>query len=125
MSRIVSVAATQMACSWDLEANIETAEKLVREAAAKGAQIILIQELFETPYFCQKPNADYLQLATTLESNVAIKHFQKIAKELQVVLPISFFELAGRARFNTIAIIDADGTNLGIYRKSHIPDGPG
>ncbi|MCF5424519.1 nitrilase-related carbon-nitrogen hydrolase, partial [Pseudomonas syringae] len=125
MSRIVSVAATQMACSWDLEANIETAEKLVREAAAKGAQIILIQELFETPYFCQKPNPDYLQLATTLESNVAIKHFQKIAKELQVVLPISFFELAGRARFNSIAIIDADGSNLGIYRKSHIPDGPG
>ncbi|MCF5384631.1 N-carbamoylputrescine amidase, partial [Pseudomonas syringae] len=115
MSRIVSVAATQMACSWDLEANIETAEKLVREAAAKGAQIILIQELFETPYFCQKPNPDYLQLATTLESNVAIKHFQKIAKELQVVLPISFFELAGRARFNSIAIIDADGSNLGIY----------
>eukprot|EP01030_Chromulinospumella_sphaerica_P023813 gene23813-23865_t len=115
MSRIVTVAATQMACSWDLEANIETAEKLVREAAAKGAQIILIQELFESPYFCQKPNPDYLQLATSVDDNVAIKHFQKIAKELQVVLPISFFELAGRARFNSIAIIDADGSNLGIY----------
>jgi len=125
MSRIVTVAATQMACSWDLEANIETAEKLVREAAAQGAQIILLQELFEAPYFCQKPNADFLQLATTVEDNVAIKHFQKIAKELQVVLPISFYELAGRARFNSIAIIDADGSNLGIYRKSHIPDGPG
>ncbi|MDN3221383.1 N-carbamoylputrescine amidase [Pseudomonas nunensis] len=125
MSRIVTVAATQMACSWDLEANIETAEKLVREAAAKGAQIILIQELFEAPYFCQKPNPEYLQLATTVEDNVAIKHFQKVAKELQVVLPISFYELAGRARFNSIAIIDADGSNLGIYRKSHIPDGPG
>jgi N-carbamoylputrescine amidase len=125
MSRIVTVAATQMACSWDLEANIETAERLVREAAAKGAQIILIQELFEAPYFCQKPNPDYLQLATTVADNVAIKHFQKVAKELQVVLPISFYELAGRARFNSIAIIDADGSNLGIYRKSHIPDGPG
>ncbi|PMY38215.1 N-carbamoylputrescine amidase [Pseudomonas sp. GW456-L14] len=125
MSRIVTVAATQMACSWDLEANIETAEKLVREAAAKGAQIILIQELFEAPYFCQKPNPDYLQLATPVESNAAIAHFQKVAKELQVVLPISFYELAGRARFNSIAIIDADGSNLGIYRKSHIPDGPG
>ena len=125
MSRIVTVAATQMACSWDLEANIETAEKLVREAAAKGAQIILIQELFETPYFCQKPNPDYLQLASSVEDNVAIKHFQNVARELQVVLPISFFELAGRARFNSIAIIDADGSNLGIYRKSHIPDGPG
>jgi N-carbamoylputrescine amidase len=125
MSRIVSVAATQMACSWDRAANIANAEKLVRQAAAKGAQIILIQELFETPYFCQKPNADYLQLATPVETNAAIAHFQKIAKELQVVLPISFFELAGRVRFNSIAIIDADGSNLGTYRKSHIPDGPG
>jgi predicted amidohydrolase len=125
MSRNVTVAATQMACSWDLEGNIEVAERLVREAAAKGAQIILIQELFEAPYFCQKPNPDYLQLATTVEDNVAIKHFQKVARELQVVLPISFYELAGRARFNSIAIIDADGSNLGIYRKSHIPDGPG
>ncbi|MDE1168514.1 MAG: N-carbamoylputrescine amidase [Pseudomonas sp.] len=125
MSRTVSVAATQMACSWDRQANLANAEKLVREAAAKGAQIILIQELFETPYFCQKPNADYLQLATPTETNAAIEHFQAIAKELQVVLPISFFELAGRARFNSIAIIDADGSNLGVYRKSHIPDGPG
>ena len=125
MSRFVTVAATQMACSWDSAANIAKAEKLVREAAAKGAQIILIQELFETPYFCQKPNPDYLQLATPVERNPAIRHFQNVARELQVVLPISFFELAGRARFNSIAIIDADGQNLGIYRKSHIPDGPG
>jgi N-carbamoylputrescine amidase len=125
MPRIVTVAATQMACSWDTAANLANAERLVRQAAAKGAQIILIQELFETPYFCQKPNPDYLQLATPTESNPAILHFQKIAKELQVVLPISFYELAGHARFNSIAIIDADGKNLGIYRKSHIPDGPG
>lgn len=125
MSRIVTVAATQMACSWDRQANIATAEKLVREAAAKGAQIILVQELFETPYFCQKPNPQYLQLATSVEENPAIRHFQKLAAELRVVLPISFFELAGRARFNSIAIIDADGENLGVYRKSHIPDGPG
>ncbi|WP_312591611.1 N-carbamoylputrescine amidase [Stutzerimonas nitrititolerans] len=125
MTRTVTVAATQMACSWDRQANIAKAEKLVREAAAKGAQVILIQELFETPYFCQKPNPEYLQLATSVEENPAIQHFQKIAKELAVVLPISFFELAGRARFNSIAIIDADGTLLGVYRKSHIPDGPG
>ena len=125
MTRTVTVAATQMACSWDRQANIAKAEKLVREAAAKGAQVILIQELFETPYFCQKPNPKYLQLATSVEDNPAIQHFQKIAKELAVVLPISFFELAGRARFNSIAIIDADGTLLGVYRKSHIPDGPG
>lgn len=125
MSRVVTVAATQMACSWDRQANIANADKLVREAAAKGAQIILIQELFETPYFCQKPNPQYLQLATPVEQNPAIQHFQKLAAELQVVLPISFFELAGRARFNSIAIIDADGKLLGVYRKSHIPDGPG
>lgn len=125
MSRIITVAATQMSCSWDRAANISNAEKLVRQAAAKGAQIILIQELFETPYFCQKPNAGFLQLATTVENNLAIAHFQKIARELAIVLPISFFELAGRARFNSVAIIDADGTNLGTYRKSHIPDGPG
>lgn len=125
MSRIITVAATQMSCSWDRAANISIAEKLVRQSAAKGAQIILIQELFETPYFCQKPNAGFLQLATTVENNLAIAHFQKIARELAIVLPISFFELAGRARFNSVAIIDADGTNLGTYRKSHIPDGPG
>lgn len=125
MSRIVTVAATQMACSWDTPANIANAERLVRQAAAQGAQIILIQELFEAPYFCQKPNADYTQLATTVEENPAITHFQKVAAELKVVLPISFFERAGRARFNSIAILDADGNNLGIYRKSHIPDGPG
>jgi len=125
MSRIVSVAITQMACSWDAAANIAKAEQLVRQAAKQGAHIILLQELFETPYFCKKPNPDYLQLATTVENNPAILHFQKIAKELQVVLPISFFERAGQARFNSIAIIDADGSLLGVYRKSHIPDGPG
>lgn len=125
MTRTVTVAATQMACSWDRQANIANAEKLVREAAAKGAQVILIQELFETPYFCQKPNPEYLQLATSVEDNPAIQHFREVAAELQVVLPISFFEVAGRARFNSIAIIDADGKVLGVYRKSHIPDGPG
>ena len=125
MSRIVSVAITQMACSWDASANIAKAEQLVREAAQQGAQIILLQELFETPYFCKKPNPDYLQLATTVADNPDIVHFQNIAKELKVVLPISFFERAGQARFNSIAIIDADGSVLGVYRKSHIPDGPG
>lgn len=125
MSRIVSVAITQMACSWDVYANIAKAEQLVREAAQQGAHIILLQELFETPYFCKKPNPDYLQLATTVADNPAIRHFKNIAKELKVVLPISFFERAGQARFNSIAIIDADGSVLGVYRKSHIPDGPG
>lgn len=125
MSRKVTVAATQMACSWDRDANIANGERLVREAHAQGAQIILLQELFETPYFCQKPNADYAQLATALSENPAIAHFQKVAKELDVVLPISYFERAGRARYNSIVVIDAGGEILGNYRKSHIPDGPG
>lgn len=123
--RNVKVAATQMSCSNDINDNIRKAEKLVREAAAQGAQIILLQELFETPYFCQKEKADYYPYATELEQNQAINHFKGIAKELAVVLPISFYEKKNYARYNTIAIIDADGEVLGKYRKSHIPDGPG
>lgn len=121
--RKVVVAATQMACSWDREATLAKAEKLVREAAAKGANIVLLQELFETPYFCQRHDFEYMDLATTLEENPAVKRFQQVAKELDVVIPVSFFERAGNAAFNSIAIIDADGTILGKYRKTHIPDG--
>jgi N-carbamoylputrescine amidase len=123
--RKVKVAATQMSCSTNIEENISRAEKLVREAAAQGAQIILLQELFETPYFCQKEKSDYYVYATELEHNKAINHFKKIAKELQVVLPISFYEKKNYARYNSLAVIDADGEVLGKYRKSHIPDGPG
>ena len=121
--RKVVVAATQMACSWDREATLAKAEKLVREAAAKGANIVLLQELFETPYFCQRHDFEYMDLATTPEENPAVKRFQEVAKELDVVIPVSFFERAGNAAFNSIAIIDADGTVLGKYRKTHIPDG--
>ncbi len=123
--RPVTVAALQMACAWDAQGNIARAEKLVRQAAARGAQIILLPELFETPYFCIEQDARHLNLATALEENRAVRHFTPIARELGVVLPISFFERAGRAYFNSIAILDADGTNLGVYRKSHIPNGPG
>ena len=121
--RKVVVAATQMSCTWDREATLAKAEKLVREAALKGANIILLQELFETPYFCQRHDFEYMDLATTPEENPAVKRFQKVAKELDVVIPVSFFERAGNAAFNSIAIIDADGTVLGKYRKTHIPDG--
>lgn len=121
--RKVVVAATQMSCTWDREATLAKAEKLVREAASKGANIILLQELFETPYFCQRHDFEYMDLATTLEENPAVKRFQEVAKELDVVIPVSFFERAGNAVFNSIAIIDADGTVLGKYRKTHIPDG--
>lgn len=123
--RKVTVAATQMSCSHSIEENIRKADALVREAASRGAQIILLQELFETPYFCQKEKSDYYIYATELEENKAVKHFRGLAKELQVVLPISFYEKKNYARYNSLAVIDADGSVLGLYRKSHIPDGPG
>ena len=121
--RNVKIAATQMPCTWNRQATLDKADHLVREAAQKGANIILLQELFETPYFCQLQKFQYMELATTLEENPAVEHFKKLAKELDVVLPISFFERAGNTQFNSIAIIDADGEILGVYRKTHIPDG--
>lgn len=123
--REVTVAALQFACGWDIDANIATADRLVRQAAARGAQIILIQELFETPYFCIEQDSRHLRIATRVEDNRAICHFSRVAKELGVVLPISFFEKANNSFFNSVAILDADGANLGVYRKAHIPNGPG
>ena len=120
-----SVAATQFACTWDAAANLRSAERVVREAAGRGAQIILLQELFETPYFCIEQDARHFALATTLEDNPAVRRFAEVARELGVVLPVSFFERAGQVCFNSVAIIDADGRVLGVYRKSHIPNGPG
>ena len=121
--RNVKVAATQMACTWNLEENLNKAESMVKEAAACGANIILLQELFETPYFCQRQDFKYFDIASAPEYNKAIARFKKVAKELNVVIPVSFYEKAGNTAFNSIAIIDADGTVLGIYRKTHIPDG--
>lgn len=123
--REVTVAATQMACSWDREANVAGAEALVREAAGKGAQIVLIQELFETPYFCCDQKQSYFSLAHPAEGHPTIARMAALAAELGVVLPVSFFEQANNAYYNSVAMIDADGGLLGIYRKSHIPDGPG
>jgi len=121
----LTLAITQMSCSWDADANIAKAEALVRDAAGKGANLILLQELFETPYFCSEQNAEHLELAQPFEGNKLIAHFAALAGELGVVLPISFFERTERQFFNSIAIADADGSVLGIYRKTHIPDGPG
>ena len=123
--RHLTVAAIQMACGWDGPANIAAAEALVRQAAARGAQIILLPELFETPYFCIEQDVRHLRLARSVSENRAVQHFRAIARELRVVLPISFFEHAGPVYFNSIAILDADGALLGVYRKSHIPNGPG
>lgn len=121
MSKI-TVAAVQMYCNRSREENIEVADKLVRQAAEQGAQVILLPELFETWYFCQERNYDSYQLAKGVEENPAVLHFQKLAKELKVVLPISFFEKDGNVTYNSVAMIDADGSLLGIYRKTHIPD---
>ncbi|MBJ7551637.1 N-carbamoylputrescine amidase [Marinomonas ostreistagni] len=124
MSKI-TVAATQMHCTWNQQENVDRAEKLIRQAAAQGAQVILIQELFETPYFCIEIHESYHDLATTLEENEAFKRFQALAKELDVVLPFSWYERAGQVRFNSLAMIDAGGELLGVYRKTHIPDSDG
>ena len=121
---LVTVAATQMACTWDIDGNVARAEKLVREAAAKGAQIILIQELFQTPYFCIDQSPEHFDLAQTIEDSPLIQHFSALAKELDVVLPLSFFERAGNAHYNSLVMIDADGEVLDVYRKTHIPNGP-
>ncbi len=120
----VTVAATQMKCTWDIDGNIERAESLVNEAADKGAQIILLQELFETPYFCIDERNEHFDLAKTLSEQTTIQRMQVIAKERGVVLPVSFFEKAGLAYYNSVAIIDADGSIIGHYRKSHIPEFP-
>jgi N-carbamoylputrescine amidase len=123
--RKVKVAATQMACTLERDANIATAEKLVRDAAARGACIVLLQELFETLYFCQVEKPQFFDLASEVERNPAILHFARLARELEIVLPISFFERRHQAHYNSVAVIDADGSLLGVYRKTHIPDGPG
>jgi N-carbamoylputrescine amidase len=123
--RPVTVAALQMSCDWDSRGNLARAEQLVRRAASQGAQVILLPELFETPYFCIEQDARHLGLAHSVADDPAVCHFSAVARELGVVLPISFFERAGPAYFNSVAILDADGSNLGVYRKSHIPNGPG
>lgn len=121
----VTVAATQMACSWDRDANIANAEKLIRAAAKQGANVILIQELFEAPYFCKDHLAKHFDLALPIAENPAIRRLSKVAAELGVVLPLSVFERAENAYFNTLVMVDADGRKLGIYRKAHIPESPG
>jgi len=121
----IKVAATQMSCSWEIEENISKAKILIDQAAKKGANIILLQELFQTPYFCIQYDEEIFKLAQTFENNKILDQMSKIAKDLNVVLPISFFEKDNNAYFNSIAVINADGNILGKYRKSHIPDGPG
>ena len=120
--RKVTVAAVQMSCSNVVEENIAKADEKVREAAAKGAQIVLLPELFERQYFCQERRYEYYEFAKSVEENDAVCHFSKLAKELGIVIPVSFYERDENVLFNSIAVIDADGSVLGVYRKTHIPD---
>ena len=123
--REVALAVTQFAPTADHAANADRAEAMVRRAAAEGGQVILLQELFHGPYFCITQDPRYFDWAAPVEGHPLIARFAALARELGVVLPVSFFERAGQAYFNSIAIVDADGRLLGIYRKSHIPQGPG
>ena len=120
--RNVRCAAVQMRCSRNVAENIEKAEVLVRQAAAEGAQVILLPELFERQYFCQERRYDYYQFATPVMENPAVRYFQGVCASLQVVIPISFYERDVNRLFNSVAMIDADGSILGVYRKTHIPD---
>jgi len=122
---IVNVAATQMECTWNQQENLNKAENLIHEAAERGANIVLLQELFSTPYFCPEQKDKYFALANEVSEHPYLEKFSNLAKKLKVVLPISFFERDKNSYFNSVMIIDADGTYKGIYRKSHIPQGPG
>lgn len=122
MSRLVTIAAVQMQCSTDPRESIDTAERAIRKAAADGAQIILLPELFERQYFCQERQYEYYAFATKTEENPAVRRCMELSRELGVVLPVSFYERDGSRLFNSCAVIDADGTLLGVYRKTHIPD---
>lgn len=125
MSKVVKFAALQLTKSWDLEENLAKAKKAIRESAQNGANVILPQELFAAPYFCKKQEAKYFELAEETANSHLIQEMSALAKELGVVIPVSYFEKAGNTFFNSLVMIDADGTVLDNYRKSHIPDGPG
>jgi N-carbamoylputrescine amidase len=121
----LTVAVVQCALNDDLEANVARVERLVREAASQGARLVLPPELFEGPYFCREEKEVFFERARPVEDHPTLARFSELAKELAIVLPVSFFERAGQSYYNSLAMLDADGALLGVYRKSHIPDGPG
>ncbi len=120
--RNLTVACVQMCMQQEVEANIATADRLLRQAAAQGAQVVLLPELFERPYFCQERCYAYYRFAAPVMENAAVQHFQKVAAELQLVIPVSFYERDGNVLYNSVAMLDADGSLRGVYRKTHIPD---
>ena len=119
--RTVKVSAIQMFCTPSVAENLAAAERLVRRAAGEGAQIVLLPELFERPYFCQERRYEYYAYAKPVAENDAVRHFLPISKELSLVLPISFYERSGNVLYNSVAVLDC-GVLLGVYRKTHIPD---
>jgi N-carbamoylputrescine amidase len=124
MTQLV-VGAVQISCGDDVKANLDKIELHVRDAARRGARLVVLQELFEGPYFCIDIDAAHNKRAKPFKGHSTVARLSSLAKELGVVLPVSFFEDAGDKRFNSLAMIDADGKTRGLYRKSHIPDSPG
>ena len=120
-----TIAVLQCGLAGPKEKNVERVETLVREAAARGAQVVLPPELFETPYFPQTEDEHAFDFASPADGHPTLQAMSTLASELEVVIPVSFFERAGQSYYNSVAVIDADGRSLGVYRKSHIPDGPG
>jgi N-carbamoylputrescine amidase len=125
MSEPVTVAALQTALTDDRATNVARITELVREAHGRGARIVLPSELFEGHYFCRAQREEELARARPVAGHPTLAHFRSLAAELEIVLPVSFYEQAGPELYNSVAVIDADGALLGVYRKSHIPDGPG
>ena len=118
----ITIAAVQMKMTGSSAVNLAHAEAHVRGAAEQGAQIVLLPELFERPYFCQERRYEYLDYALAVSENPAVQRFRKVAAELGVVIPVSFYERDGNRLYNSVAVIDADGGVRGVYRKTHIPD---
>jgi N-carbamoylputrescine amidase len=124
-NRTLSIAAIQAALTDRRDPNLKQLTGWIREAAAGGAQVILPSELFEGHYFCREEREEFFARAHPAQDHPTIAYFQSLAAELGVVIPVSFFERSGPAYYNSVAVVDTDGAVLGVYRKSHIPDGPG
>lgn len=125
MSKTVTFASVQLSMSWDIDNNLKKISQAVKEAADNGANVVVLQELFAAPYFCKEQVAKYFDLAEETDNSPLIEHMSQLAREFNVVIPVSYFERAGNSFFNSLVMIDADGTVMDNYRKSHIPDGPG
>ncbi len=125
MARTITAAAIQTSYGADMAGNIAKTETLIRQAAKQGAQVILPSELFQGPYFCTTQEERWFATAFPAASHPCVTALAPVAKELSVVIPVSIFERDGPAYYNSVVILDADGKQLGVYRKSHIPDGPG